>query len=238
MTEELPDEVQRWTAKRRSALILSIVKGETIMQEAARKHGLTLAEIEDWKEKFLLGAENALRSKPRDEEALKDEQIKRLEPTPRGRRSSAPSRERWSVSVHLKGALVLGVVVAVFGAGCGGGGKLGVKALSQESKSLQSLAAEGALLAEDAVFGKTTRVYTREHSSDLYKAASQAEASLKAVKTEPAFEPKLRRLAVLAAQVRADLNRLGGASKEEERAIGRELQAAAQESQQISEELK
>ena len=91
MTEELPDEVQRWTAKRRSALILSIVKGETTVQ---------------------------------------DEQIKRLEPTPRGRRSSAPSRERWSVSVHLKGALVLGVVVAVFGAGCGGGGKLGVRALS------------------------------------------------------------------------------------------------------------
>ena len=239
MTEELPDEVQRWTAKRRSALILSIVKGETAVQEVARKHGITLAEIEDWKEKFLLGDENAHRSKPRDEEALKDAQIKRLGPTPKGRRSSAPSRERRSVSVHLKkGALLLGVVVAVFGSGCGGGGQLGVRALSQESKSLQSLAAEGALLAEDAVFGKTTRVYTREHSSDLYKAASQAETSLKAAKIEPAFEPKLRQLAVLAAQVRANLNRLGGASKEEERAIGRELQASAQESQKISEELK
>ena len=130
------------------------------------------------------------------------------------------------------------MIVALFGAGCGGGGKLGVKALSQESKSLQSLAAEGALLAQDAVSGKTTRVYTREHSSDLYKAASQAEASLKAAKTEPALEPKLRRLAVLAAQVRADLKRLGGASKEEERAIGRELQAAAQESQKIGKGLK
>jgi transposase-like protein len=238
VTEELPDEVQRWTAKRRSALILSIVKGETTMQEAARKHGLSMAEIEDWKEKFFLGAENALHPKPRGKEALKDEQIKRVEPTPRGRGSSAPSREPRSVSVHLKGALVLGVVVAVFGAGCGGGGKLGVKALSQESKSLQSLAAEGALLAEDAVFGKTTHVYTREHSSDLYKAASQAEALLKTAKIAPALEPTLNQLAVLAAQVRADLNRLGGASKEDERAIGRELQAAAQESQKISEELK
>ena len=208
------------------------------MQEAARKHGLTLAEIEDWKEKFVLGAENALHSKPGDEEALKDEQIKRLKPTPRGRRSSAPSREWWSVPVCLKAALVLGVVVAVFGAGCGGGGQLGDKALSKESKSLQSLAAEGALLAQDAVFGKTTRVYTREHSSDLYKAASQAEASLKTAKTEPAFEPKLNQLAVLAARVHADLERLGGASTEEERTIGRELQAAAQESQKISEELK
>jgi hypothetical protein len=137
------------------------------------------------------------------------------------------------VSVPLEGALVLAVIVALFGAGCGGGGKLGVRALSQESKSLQSLAAEGALLAEDAVFAKTTRVYTREHSSDLYKAASQAEASLKAAKSEPALEPKLRQLAVLAAQVRAALKRLGGASKEEERGIGRELEAAAQESHKI-----
>ena len=41
-------------------------------------HGLTMGEIEDWKDNFLLGAENALRSRPRDEEALKDEQIRRL----------------------------------------------------------------------------------------------------------------------------------------------------------------
>ncbi len=46
--------------------------------EAARLHGLTVAEIEDWREKFLQGAENALRSRPRDEEAFKDEQIKKL----------------------------------------------------------------------------------------------------------------------------------------------------------------
>jgi hypothetical protein len=128
-------------------------------------------------------------------------------------------------------------LVALFGAGCGGG-KLGAKALSRESASLRSLAAEGALLAEDAVSGKTTGIYTREHSADLNKAASEAEASLKAAKTEPALEPKLRRLAVLAAQVRADLERLGNASKEEERALGRGLQAAADESQRIGESLK
>jgi hypothetical protein len=140
--------------------------------------------------------------------------------------------------LRLKRALLLGVMLALLGAGCGGGGKLGAKALSQESASLRSLAAEGALLAEDAVSGKTTGIYTREHSADLNKAASEAEASLKAAKTEPALEPKLRRLAVLAAQVRADLERLGNASKEEERALGRGLQAAADESQRIGESLK
>ena len=72
------ESVQRWTAKRRSALVLSILRGETSAQEAARKHGLTVAKIEWWQERYLLAAENALRSRPRDEEVLKDEQIKKL----------------------------------------------------------------------------------------------------------------------------------------------------------------
>ena len=75
---EAGDEIQRWTAKRRVALVVSIIRGETSVAEAARKHDLTVAEIEDWKERFLLGAENALRARPKDEEALKDEQIKKL----------------------------------------------------------------------------------------------------------------------------------------------------------------
>ncbi|RLD95182.1 MAG: transposase, partial [Aquificota bacterium] len=71
-------EIKRWTAKRKAALVLSILRGETSIQEAARKQGLTVAEVEDWKERFLLAAENALRSRPKDEEALREEQIKRL----------------------------------------------------------------------------------------------------------------------------------------------------------------
>ena len=54
------------------------MKGETSAAEAARLHGLTVAEIEDWRKKFLLGAENALRTWPKDEEAVKDKQIKKL----------------------------------------------------------------------------------------------------------------------------------------------------------------
>ena len=49
MASEVPDDLQRWTAKRRVALVTSILKGETSVQEAARKHGLTVAEVEDWK---------------------------------------------------------------------------------------------------------------------------------------------------------------------------------------------
>lgn len=37
-----------------------------------------MAKVEDWKGKFLSAAENALRARPQDEEALKNEQIKKL----------------------------------------------------------------------------------------------------------------------------------------------------------------
>ena len=48
------------------------------MAEAAGQHGRTIAEVEKWREKFLLGAENVLQSRLRDENALNDEQIKML----------------------------------------------------------------------------------------------------------------------------------------------------------------
>jgi hypothetical protein len=51
-------------------LVVSILKGETSVAEAARTYGLTVAEVEDWREKFLLGAENALRTRPKDEDAV------------------------------------------------------------------------------------------------------------------------------------------------------------------------
>ncbi len=77
MTEH--DETQkRWTAKRRSALVLEILRGDLSIAEAARRHGLTVAEVEEWRERFLAGAENALRSRPLDDEAQKDREIKRL----------------------------------------------------------------------------------------------------------------------------------------------------------------
>ena len=63
---DVPDEVQRWTAKRKAAVVMSIVKGETSAAEAARKHGLTVAEIERWQEQFFAAGENALRTRPRD----------------------------------------------------------------------------------------------------------------------------------------------------------------------------
>jgi hypothetical protein len=139
---------------------------------------------------------------------------------------------RWRRSV-----LGLGVIVALVGAGCSSSSQLGGKALRQQSETLRSEAAEGALLAEDAVSGKATRIYTHEHAFELSAAASQIATTLEAATTEPALEPALGQLAVLAGRISADLERLSGASTDEQRTLIRELQAAAEASLRIGEGL-
>ena len=129
------------------------------------------------------------------------------------------------------------LAAALLCAGCGAG-ELSASALSKQADSLRSLAAEGALLAKDASAGKTTRTFSRVHSSDLDKAASKAAASLETAKTKPALESERRRLASLAQRISDDLDRLGNASKGEQRSLANELQRAAEQSNQIAESLK
>jgi hypothetical protein len=132
--------------------------------------------------------------------------------------------------------LVLALVV-MLAAACGGQGTLGEKALGEQSKAVQSLAAEGALLAQDSAAGKSTRIYRREHSNELSAAASKAEASLASARTKPSLEGERRALTALAGKVRADLTRLASASEVEQRALGKALDAAAHQSERIGERL-
>jgi hypothetical protein len=134
-------------------------------------------------------------------------------------------------------ALVVGALLAVCGTGCGGGGALSAQALAKHSDALRSLAAEGALLAEDAGSGKTTSVFLREHSSDLSTSASTTETELMSATTEQALEPELRDLRRLARQVTDRLTRLGHASQREARTIGRQLETAADASKKIGDDL-
>ena len=68
MSDQAKQETfKRWTAKRKSAVVLDIIKGVTTPSEVARKHGLTVAEIEGWMETFLKAGEDRLRSNPRDQ---------------------------------------------------------------------------------------------------------------------------------------------------------------------------
>jgi transposase-like protein len=60
------DDVQRWTAKRKAAVVIEILRGKTTAVEVSRAHGLTVGEIEQWRDDFLSQGTEALRSHPRD----------------------------------------------------------------------------------------------------------------------------------------------------------------------------
>jgi transposase-like protein len=60
------DSPQRWSAKRKAALVIDILQGKNTAAEAARQHALTLAEVEQWKDDFITQGTEALRSHPRD----------------------------------------------------------------------------------------------------------------------------------------------------------------------------
>ena len=64
--EEQQPEVKRWTAKRKTQVVLDILKGKATVAEIARQHDLTASEIERWIEEGISGMENNFRARPRD----------------------------------------------------------------------------------------------------------------------------------------------------------------------------
>jgi hypothetical protein len=49
------EEIQHWTAGRKAAVVLDIIKGKTTPADAARLHVMTVADVESWIEKFVEG---------------------------------------------------------------------------------------------------------------------------------------------------------------------------------------
>ena len=45
MSAVMDEEIKRWTARRKSALVLEIIQGKTTMAEANRQFDLTPAEV-------------------------------------------------------------------------------------------------------------------------------------------------------------------------------------------------
>ena len=73
------DENKRWSAKRKSALVLEIIQGKTTIAEASRQFDLTPSELESWVDQAKEGMENALRAKPRDVRQQYEKQIHQLQ---------------------------------------------------------------------------------------------------------------------------------------------------------------
>ncbi|GAB3045655.1 transposase [Stenotrophomonas tumulicola] len=81
MIEVMAEEIKRWTARCKSALLLEIIQGKTTVAAASRQFDLTPAEIESWVEDGKRGMENALRAKPEDVREQYERQLKDLQET-------------------------------------------------------------------------------------------------------------------------------------------------------------
>jgi hypothetical protein len=55
MSIVMDEDVKRWTARRKSALVLEIIQGKTIVAEASRHYNLTSSEVEEWVEQCKAG---------------------------------------------------------------------------------------------------------------------------------------------------------------------------------------
>lgn len=79
MSIKMEDEIKRWTAKRKSALVLDIIQGKTTVAEASRSYDLSPSDIENWVDDAKRGMENALRANPLDVKEQYERQIKDLQ---------------------------------------------------------------------------------------------------------------------------------------------------------------
>ena len=52
MSVMMEEEIKRWTARRKSALVLEIIQGKTTISEASRQFDLAPSEIEEWMRKL------------------------------------------------------------------------------------------------------------------------------------------------------------------------------------------
>jgi len=64
MSTPMEDDIKRWTAKRKAALVMEIMQGKSTVAEASRSFDFAPSEIEAWVDDAKRGMENALRAKP------------------------------------------------------------------------------------------------------------------------------------------------------------------------------
>ena len=79
MSAVMEEDIKRWTARRKAALVLEIIQGKTTVAEASRSFDITPSEIEEWVDEGKRGMENALRTKPLEVREEYERQLKGLQ---------------------------------------------------------------------------------------------------------------------------------------------------------------
>jgi hypothetical protein len=135
----------------------------------------------------------------------------------------------------VKGRVLLALSLLLVPA-CGGGGELSAEQFKKEAESIQSFAAEGALLARDVADGKSTANFTRVHAGELATNAAKLEQTLTSAEPTPDVEAKLARAVELAKRVAATLNELERSPGDAvaARRLQGELEAAAKQAEELA----
>ncbi|MDE2433808.1 MAG: DUF1153 domain-containing protein [Burkholderiales bacterium] len=79
MSTVMEEDIKRWTAKRKTALVLDVIQGKTTVSEASRTYDLNPSEVEQWVDEGKKGVENALRTKPLEVKEQYERQLSDLQ---------------------------------------------------------------------------------------------------------------------------------------------------------------
>lgn len=79
MSVVMEEEIKRWTAKRKAAVVMDIIQGKSSVSEASRSFDIPPSEIEGWVDEAKRGMENALKAKPLEIREQYEKQIKELQ---------------------------------------------------------------------------------------------------------------------------------------------------------------
>jgi transposase-like protein len=74
-----PEKFERWTAQRKVAIILEVLKGQISVPEAARRYGFTQGEYRKWADEFMRGGVDALKVNRKGLDAEHRAEVKRLQ---------------------------------------------------------------------------------------------------------------------------------------------------------------
>lgn len=123
----------------------------------------------------------------------------------------------------MRRSATIPLAIAVLGlSGCGGGGTLTKKDMQKQAGAVQSLAAEGDLLARGAAEGRTTDTFVRVHSQYLEEAGRKLKTELASVHASGALDKKRGAAVTLVSRISDEIAQLHAAPGD--RALARRLE--------------
>jgi transposase-like protein len=79
MSKTLIDDIKRWTAKRKSELVVEIIRGKTTVAETSRTYDRAPLDVESWVEDGRKGMKSALKANPLDVRQQHEKQLRNLQ---------------------------------------------------------------------------------------------------------------------------------------------------------------